>query len=246
MDDPNLIWKQYSKKRTTDLKRKIMEKYIGLVRYVIKRLNMIAPDLLDERDLLNIGILGLSEAIDRFDYKKGVKFETYAIPRVKGMILDELRKIDWAPRSLREKSKQLKEVIHQLENELGREVSSTEILKNISLTEKEYGELSNAINNSVIVSLDKPMNGEANGNLYDMISSEEVEDPFEQTHTTQMKEILIEAIEKLPEKQRLVIALYYYEELTFKEIGNLLKVSESRVSQIHSEVLQKLRQEIRI
>ena len=246
MDDPNLIWKQYSKKRTTEIKRKIMEKYIGLVRYVIKRLNMIAPDLLDERDLMNIGMLGLSEAIDRFDYKKGVKFETYAIPRVKGMILDELRKIDWAPRSLREKSKQLREVIHQLENELGREASSTEILKNIPLSEKEYGEISNAINNSVIVSLDKPLNGESNGNLYDMISSEEVDDPFEQTNTTQMKEILIEAIEKLPEKQRLVIALYYYEELTFKEIGNLLKVSESRVSQIHSEVLQKLRQEIRI
>jgi len=246
MDDPNLIWKQYSKKKTTELKRKIMEKYIGLVRYVIKRLNMIAPDLLDERDLMNIGMLGLSEAIDRFDYKKGVKFETYAIPRVKGMILDELRKIDWAPRSLREKSKQLREIIHQLENELGREASSTEILKNIPLSEKEYGEISNAINNSVIVSLDKPLNGESNGNLYDMISSEEVDDPFEQTNTTQMKEILIEAIEKLPEKQRLVIALYYYEELTFKEIGNLLKVSESRVSQIHSEVLQKLRQEIRI
>jgi len=238
MDDPNLIWKQYSKKKTTELKRKIMEKYIGLVRYVIKRLNMIAPDLLDERDLMNIGMLGLSEAIDRFDYKKGVKFETYAIPRVKGMILDELRKIDWAPRSLREKSKQLREIIHQLENELGREASSTEILKNIPLSEKEYGEISNAINNSVIVSLDKPLNGESNGNLYDMISSEEVDDPFEQTNTTQMKEILIEAIEKLPEKQRLVIALYYYEELTFKEIGNLLKVSESRVSQIHSEVLQ--------
>jgi len=246
MDDPNLIWKQYSKKKTTELKRKIMEKYIGLVRYVIKRLNMIAPDLLDERDLMNIGMLGLSEAIDRFDYKKGVKFETYAIPRVKGMILDELRKIDWAPRSLREKSKQLREIIHQLENELGREASSTEILKNIPLSEKEYGEISNAINNSVIVSLDKPLNGESNGNLYDMISSEEVDDSFEQTNTTQMKEILIEDIEKLPEKQRLVIALYYYEELTFKEIGNLLKVSESRVSQIHSEVLQKLRQEIRI
>jgi RNA polymerase sigma factor for flagellar operon FliA len=246
MPDPTLLWKEYSNNRKIETKRKIMEQYIGLVRYVIKRLNMIAPDLLDERDLMNIGMLGLSEAIDRFDYKKGVKFETYAIPRVKGMILDELRKIDWAPRSVREKSKQLKEIIHQLENELGREVSPTEILKNLQVTEKEYGELNNAINNSVIVSLDKPLSGEVNGNLYDMISSDEIDDPFEQTNTTQMKEILIEAIEKLPEKQRLVIALYYYEELTFKEIGNLLKVSESRVSQIHSEVLQKLRQDIRI
>jgi RNA polymerase sigma factor for flagellar operon FliA len=162
------------------------------------------------------------------------------------MILDELRKIDWAPRSVREKSKQLKEIIHQLENELGREASPTEILKNLQVSEKEYGELNNAINNSVMVSLDKPLSGEMNGNLYDMISSDEIDDPFEQTNTIQMKEILIDAIEKLPEKQRLVIALYYYEELTFKEIGNVLKVSESRVSQIHSEVLQKLRQEIRI
>lgn len=246
MADPILLWKEYSIERKIETKRKIMEQYIGLVRYVIKRLNMIAPDLLDERDLMNIGMLGLAEAIDRFDYKKGVKFETYAIPRVKGMILDELRKIDWAPRSVREKSKQLKEVIHQLENELGREASATEIFKNFSVTEKEYGELNNAINNSVMLSLDKPLGGEAAGNLYDMISSDEIDDPFEQTNITQMKEILIEAIEKLPEKQRLVIALYYYEELTFKEIGNLLKVSESRVSQIHTEVLQKLRQEIRI
>jgi len=246
MPDPMLLWQKYSKSHTIDVKRQIMEQYIGLVRYVIKRLNIIAPDLLEERDLLNIGILGLSEAIDRFDYKKGVKFETYAIPRVKGMILDELRKIDWAPRSVREKIRDLKEVVRRLENELGREVSSSEILNNMEVTDKELGELTNVINNAMVVSLDKPLGGETDGNLYDMISSDEIEDPSEQTHSIQVKEILMDAIEKLPEKQRLVIVLYYYEELTFKEIGSLLKVSESRVSQIHSEVLLKLKQDIRI
>jgi RNA polymerase sigma factor for flagellar operon FliA len=246
MPDPILLWQKYSEARTIDIKRQIMEQYIGLVRYVIKRLNIIAPDLLEERDLLNIGILGLSEAIDRFDYKKGVKFETYAIPRVKGMILDELRKIDWAPRSVRDKIRDLKEIVRRLENELGREVSHAEILNNMEVTDNELNELTNVINNSIIVSLDKPLGGEAEGNLYDMISSDEIEDPSEQTHNTQVKEILMDAIEKLPEKQRLVIVLYYYEELTFKEIGSLLKVSESRVSQIHSEVLLKLKQGIRI
>jgi len=246
MPDPMLLWQKYSKSHTIDVKRQIMEQYIGLVRYVIKRLNIIAPDLLEERDLLNIGILGLSEAIDRFDYKKGVKFETYAIPRVKGMILDELRKIDWAPRSVREKIRDLKEVVRRLENELGREVSPSEILNNMEVTDKELGELTNVINNAMVVSLDKPLGGETDGNLYDMISSDEIEDPSEQTHSIQVKEILMDAIEKLPEKQRLVIVLYYYEELTFKEIGSLLKVSESRVSQIHSEVLLKLKQDIRI
>ena len=246
MPDPMLLWQKYSKTHTIDVKRQIMEQYIGVVRYVIKRLNIIAPDLLEERDLLNIGILGLSEAIDRFDYSKGVKFETYAIPRVKGMILDELRKIDWAPRSVRDKIRDLKEVIRRLENELGREVSPTEILSNMEVTDRELGDLTNVINNAMIVSLDKPLGGETEGNLYDMISSDEVEDPSEQTHNTQVKEILMEAIERLPEKQRLVIVLYYYEELTFKEIGSLLKVSESRVSQIHSEVLLKLKQGIKV
>jgi RNA polymerase sigma factor for flagellar operon FliA len=246
MPDPTLLWQQYSASRTVDVKRQIMEQYIGVVKYVIKRLNIIAPDLLEERDLLNIGILGLSEAIERFDYTKGVKFETYAIPRVKGMILDELRKIDWAPRSVRDKIKDLKEVVRRLENELGREVSHSEILNNMDVTDKELGELNNVISNSMIVSLDKPLGGETEGNLYDMISSDEIEDPSEQTHNAQVKKMLVEAIEKLPEKHRMVIVLYYYEELTFKEIGNLLKVSESRVSQIHSEVLLKLKQGIRI
>jgi len=246
MSDPMLLWQKYSKTRTIDVKRQIMEQYIGVVRYVIKRLNIIAPDLLEERDLINIGILGLSEAIDRFDYEKGVKFETYAIPRVKGMILDELRKIDWAPRSVRDKIKDLKEVIRRLENELGREISPSEILNNMEVTDKELGDLTNVINNSIIVSLDKPLGGETEGNLYDMISSDEIEDPSEQTHNAQVKEILMDAIEKLPEKQRLVVVLYYYEELTFKEIGSLLKVSESRVSQIHSEVLVKLKQGIKV
>jgi RNA polymerase sigma factor for flagellar operon FliA len=246
MFDPMELWKQYSKKRTDELKKRIMEQYIGVIKYVIKKLNMVAPNILDERDLINIGMLGLSEAIDRFDFRKGVKFETYAIPRVKGMILDELRKLDFAPRSVREKSKQIKTAIRQLESELGREVSSQEIIESLSVTTKEYGEISNVINNSAMISLDKPLGGESEGNLYDIISSDSEEDPSEKTHFLQMKEILIDAIEKLPEKQRLIIALYYYEELTFKEIGNILNVSESRVSQIHTEVLQKLRQEIRV
>jgi RNA polymerase sigma factor for flagellar operon FliA len=246
MTDPLQLWKSYSKTRVIEIKQKIMEQYIGLVRYVIKRLNMVAPNLLDERDLMNIGMLGLSEAIDRFDYKKGVKFETYAIPRVKGMILDELRKLDFAPRSVREKSKQLKEAIHQLENELGREVSSQEVMEYLPVSMREYGEITNVINNSAMISLDKPLGNGKEGNLYDVITDEEIEDPSEQTHFQQMKEILVDALERLPEKQRLIIALYYYEELTFKEIGVILNVSESRVSQIHTEVLLKLRQDIRI
>jgi RNA polymerase sigma factor FliA len=246
MGDPLLLWKSYSKKRVIETKQQLMEQYIGLIKYVIKRLNMVAPNLLDERDLMNIGMLGLSEAIDRFDYKKGVKFETYAIPRVKGMILDELRKLDFAPRSVREKSKQLKEAIHQLENELGREVSSQEVMDYLPVSMREYGEINNVINNSSMISLDKPLGNGKEGSLYDVITDEEIEDPSEQTHFQQMKEILVEALEKLPEKQRLIIALYYYEELTFKEIGVILNVSESRVSQIHTEVLLKLRQDIRV
>ena len=213
MPDPTLLWQKYSTTRTIDVKRQIMEQYIGVVKYVIKKLNIMAPDLLEERDLLSIGMLGLSEAIERFDHTKGVKFETYAIPRVKGMILDELRKIDWAPRSVRDKIKDLKEVVRRLENELGREVSHSEILNNMEVTDKELCELTNVINNSMVVSLDKPLGieTEGEGNLYDMISSDEVEDPSEQTHNAQVKEMLVDAIEKLPEKHRLVIVLYYYE-----------------------------------
>jgi len=233
------LWQRYKAKHHPEIKKQLMARYIGLVKYVAQRLNLAQTPLLEEDDLVNIGMLGLHDAIDRFDPERGIKFETYAIPRIKGMIIDEIRKLDLVPRSVREKSRLVKEAVHRLEGEKKREVSAAEIASELSLSVEEYQRLkANAIS---IVSLDKTLDDDEVHSLYDVTLASDAPDIAEAIDKQNMREVLMEAINQLPDKERLVIALYYYEELTFKEIGALLGISESRVSQIHGEVLLKLR-----
>jgi RNA polymerase sigma factor for flagellar operon FliA len=237
------IWQRYKTEPHDELKKQLMTRYLGLVKYVVHGLNLAQSHLLSEDDLVNIGILGLHEAIDRFDPERGIKFETYAIPRIKGMIIDEMRKIDWVPRSVREKSRQIHETVHRLEGKQQREVSPWEVAEELSISVEEYRQLETGV--VPVVSLDKPLHNNEPLSLHDIIASSDSSDPGEAMDTQQLREALIESIQQLPDKQRSVIALYYYEELTLKEIGAVLGISESRVSQIHTEVLSNLRQTLR-
>jgi len=202
------------------------------------------PPAIEEKDLYHIGTLGLVEALERFNLEYGIKFETYAIPRIKGSIIDELRKLDWIPRSLRSKTNMYKEKTVELEQKFGGSFTDTEVSHGLGIDEDDLNSWKREMNGLNMLSLDKPVDDSNSQNLYDMIEVEDdsyIENNIEEE---EMRKILLEAIKQLPEKTRLAITLYYYEKLTFKEIGKLLNVSESRISQIHSETMVKLKKTI--
>lgn len=237
-------WQEYKSHGTIQIKQKITNQYLGLVKYVVRKMIKNYPQAIEEQDLYHIGILGLIEAIDRFDPQYGIKFETYAIPRIKGSIIDEMRKLDWVPRSLRSRTNMLKEKTVELEQKFHGEISQQEIASGMGIELNELHAWQKNMNGLNLMSLDKPVDDSNKQNLYDMIESEEETNPMAKIEDDEMKKILLKAIKKLPEKTRLAITLYYYEKLTFKEIGEILEVSESRISQIHSETMIKLKKEI--
>jgi RNA polymerase sigma factor for flagellar operon FliA len=238
------MWKTYTVKRDPELKKKLMVRYTGLVKYVIHRSNLSLPNVLEEADLLNYGMLGLSDAIDRFQPERGIKFETYAIPRIKGIIIDEMRKLDWLPRSVRDKSRHLNETIRRLEHEHGDSVNAKDIADELEVSIEEYHALAKKTNYMPILSLDRTYAGGEQTTLHDTISSTDGTEVIESIANEELRELLIETLNAMAEKPRIVLTLYYYEELTFKEIGRVLNISESRVSQIHSEAILNLRRKV--
>jgi RNA polymerase sigma factor for flagellar operon FliA len=186
-------------------------------------------------------VIGLGEALDRYNPYFGIKFETYAIPRVKGAIIDELRKQDWIPRSLRSKSNMMRRVIEDLEQVNRGEVPAQEVAQHLGISVDEYQHWQSQVNNTSLISLDKPNQNYDEHNLYDVVEDEGSVNALECMEDEEMKKILVKVIKKLPEKARLAITLYYFERLTFKEIGKILNVSESRISQIHSETCERMR-----
>ncbi len=234
-------WQAYHQKKATDLRDKLMVKYLGLVHYVVNKLFKTVPTNVAREDLVNIGVIGLSEALDRYDPYFGIKFETYAIPRIRGAIIDELRKQDWIPRSLRSKSNKIKKIVEELEQAHRGEISDTAIAGQLGISESEYHQWQSQLSNSSMISLDKPNPNLDDHNLYEAIEDRTSTNPLENIEEDEMKALLVKVIKKLPEKSRLAITLYYYEHLTFKEIGKILSVSESRISQIHSETVDRLK-----
>ncbi|RMG63752.1 MAG: FliA/WhiG family RNA polymerase sigma factor [Calditrichaeota bacterium] len=235
------LWKKYYECKTDELRQRLMVKYLGLVHYVVNKLFKSIPQNIERNDLVNIGVLGLSEALDRYNPYFGIKFETYAIPRIKGAIIDELRKQDWMPRSLRSKSNLIKKAIDELEQTTRGEVSDQEVANYLGISEKEYLTWQSQLNRTNVVSLDKPNPNYDDHNLYEAIEDPAGENPMENMENEEMKALLVKIIKQLPEKARMAITLYYYERLTFKEIGKILNVSESRISQIHSETIERMR-----
>jgi RNA polymerase sigma factor for flagellar operon FliA len=241
------LWEIYERNRDSKTKEQLIIKYISLVKYVAGRMMISLPPSVELDDLESAGTMGLIDAIERFDPKYGVKFESFAIPRIKGAILDELRKLDWVPRSIRSKARELEKAIYKLESTKGGPVTDEEISKSLNISLEEYFDLLKEIGSVSLLSLDESIfNGEGGkASLHEVIEDKEAENAVEEINREELKEIMIKAIDDLPEIERLVIALYYYEELTLQEIGQVLQLSESRISQIHTKTILTLKAKLR-
>jgi RNA polymerase sigma factor for flagellar operon FliA len=232
-------------KRTHDpkIKEKLMLFYIDFVRGIVRKMNLAySGALLSEDDLVDIGMIGLSDAIEKFDPKVGVKFETYAYTRIRGCIIDEIRKLDNLPRSARNKIGLLDKARSRIENEIGDKAQSWKIADEVGISVEEYEKILKLEKESKTISFN--LNVGENIELGELIKSED-KNPEETLFENEIKQAIVEELKKLSERERLVIVLYYYEELTFKEIAEILKLSESRVSQIHSEAMNKIRNSLK-
>lgn len=239
-NERNELWEVYSAHRTSELREKIILEYSGLVKVVAGRLNMYLGYTVELDDLVSYGIFGLIDAIDKFDYNKGIKFETYASLRIRGSILDQIRKMDWVPRTLRQKQKRLEQAYYQLENELGRAASNEEVAALLEISVDELETWRNQVEFSGVVSLDDYVEQGAEVKVDTSVKPVFVQ-PEKKIQKEELTKMLKEALESLTENEKKVILLYYYEELTLKEISNILEVSESRVSQLHTKSLVKLK-----
>lgn len=237
------LWEAYSKTKDSGIREELILKYTYLVKFVAGRLYANYGNNVEYDDLVSYGIFGLIDAIDKYDLSRGVKFDTYAQLRIRGAIIDQLREIDWLPRSIRQKSKELEKAYYELENKLGRPATDEEMAGNFGLTVEEFQKKIQNITTYSIISLDDLLEQKR-----EVTSSEEekqIETPENVVEDIEVKEILVGAIGTLPEKEKKVVSLYYYDELTYKEIGRLLNISESRVSQLHTKAIIRLKNKFR-
>ena len=232
------VWQVYSTTKSPALKEKLILQYAPLVKYVAGRMLIHIGQHVEYDDLVGYGVFGLIDAIDKFDYEKGVKFETYASLRIRGAIIDHIRRLDWVPRTLRQKNKQMEQAYSKLEDELGREPTEDELAAKLSLTVEETQEFMRKSSVLSLVSLDDFLEQNYEAAFGVLVSKQD--SPEEQTERRERKAMLAEAINKLSDKEKLVVTLYYFEDLTLKEISSIMKVSESRVSQIHTKAIGKL------
>ena len=240
------LWRAYIETKDPKLKEELIRKYSPMVKYIVSRLKGALPSGVDEEDLLSFGIMGLLEAIDRFNPNRNVKFETFASLRIKGAIIDELRRLGWIPRSVQEKMRRLEEARLTLFSKLGRDPTDEEVRKFLNLSEKEYEKLLNDVRILTLFPLDYLVELEDEEVPIQEVISDPTQVPFD--HVLEEEELieeLAEAIAQLPERERLVITLYYYEGLTLREIGEIIGFSEARACQIHSSAILKLRARLR-
>ncbi len=236
------LWDEYMKTGSAELRGKIILEYAPLVKTVAGRLSMYLGYNVEYDDLVSYGIFGLIDAIDKFDAMKEVKFETYASLRIRGAILDQIRKMDWIPRTIRQKQKQIDSVIRQIEAETGKSASDEEIAQKLGITEEEFADWQSQMKITGLVSLNEYIEqGSDVSQDSGQHTSARFVSPEENVEKQELTKVLGEALELLTEKENKVITLYYYEDLTLKEISNVLEVSESRVSQLHTRALQKMK-----
>ncbi|MDE5718269.1 MAG: FliA/WhiG family RNA polymerase sigma factor [Lachnospiraceae bacterium] len=244
MDDTGKkkLWEEYAGTRSPEVREKIILEYAPLVKVVAGRLSMYLGYNVEYEDLVSYGIFGLIDAIDKFDCMKDVKFETYASLRIRGAILDQIRKMDWIPRTIRQKQKRIDAAIKEIETQYGRSATDEEIAKILGITDEEYLDWQSQMKITNVVSLNEFLEqGSEVSNEAGSTKSAVFDSPEEILERDELKKILAQALELLTEKERKVIVLYYYEDLTLKEISNILEVSESRISQLHTRALQKMR-----
>ncbi|ACN99296.1 sigma-70 family RNA polymerase sigma factor [Sulfurihydrogenibium azorense] len=225
-------------------KNEIIIEYLPKIKYIVKALkHENLPPIVDEEDLIQVGVLGLYDALEKYDPSKGIKLSTYAEIRIRGYIIDHLRQLDWVPRSVRSKIKNLENKIAQLEAQLGRQAKTEEIANYLGMTVEEYMTYAEVLANKVLISLDSDVSKDDDESLHlwEVISSND-DTPDKVVEEKQLKEILSDIIlNHLDERERLLISLYYYEELNMKEIADILGITESRVSQLHTKIMLKLK-----
>ncbi|MEY8332875.1 FliA/WhiG family RNA polymerase sigma factor [Lachnospiraceae bacterium 47-T17] len=233
------LWEDYRRRQTPELREQIIIEYAPLVKLVAGRLNMYLGYNVEYEDLVSYGIFGLIDAIDKFDMSKDVKFETYASLRIRGSILDQIRKMDWIPRTVRQKQKKIDEAIKTIEARTGKTAGDEEIAAELGLSEDELLGWQSQLKVTNMVSLNEYVEQGTEPVMETRGNSHFVQ-PEELVEQNELKEMLGKAMEQLTEKESKVILLYYYEEMTLKEISRVLSVSESRVSQLHTKALSKM------
>ena len=235
------VWIEYKKNKTEQLRNTLMENYLHLVRYNAERIHVKLPDEVELDDLMSAGIFGLMDAINAFDLERGVKFETYCAPRIRGAILDELRSMDWVPRLVRSRAHKLDGATKQLEVELGRAPTQEEVAKRLKVPMAEFEKMAKDASAVGLVSLSRKwFETDSNKDVreIDVLEDKRGADPVREIQRKDLKELITKGLSRA---ERLIIILYYFEEMTMKEIGATLDLSESRVSQMHSSILARLK-----
>jgi RNA polymerase sigma factor for flagellar operon FliA len=226
---------------TTAERDTLINETLPLIKHIAHRVATKLPSNIEIRDLINAGVLGLLDAIDKFEPERNVKFKTYAEVRIRGAILDSLRNLDWAPRSLRKKSKDLERAYAEISQKLGRPATDEEVSEAMGEDLEHFHALVDQLHGLTIGSFENISDGEDGDSFLNYYPDDGTNDPYAKFETNEVTRLLVGAIDELPEKERLVLSLYYYEEFTMKEIGALLGVNESRVSQLHTKAMLRLR-----
>jgi RNA polymerase sigma factor for flagellar operon FliA len=239
------LWRRYKGSGDTAARERLVVAYSPLVKYVSGRMASGLPAHVEEADLISYGLVGLINAIERFEPEREIKFETYAITRIKGSIIDELRSLDWVPRSVRSRARDIERANAKLEHKLQRAPTDEEMSAELGMSTDEFHDALVQISNSTVAALDELWTvSDSSGDqvsLLDTLTDENAPDPAAVMDQTDLKDRVADAISRLPEREKLVVALYYYENLTLREIGEVLGVTESRVSQLHTKAVLRLR-----
>lgn len=241
------IWRNYRDTGDQSIRDAIVKQYAPLVKYVAGKVSVGMPQSVDFDDLVGFGVFGLFDAIEKFDPDKHVKFKTYAVTRIRGAIFDELRSIDWVPRSVRQKTREIDETVQHLEARLGRSATDDEVAGEMGMSLEQYNQMMLKVSGTSMLSLnDVWYTGEDNDkiSIVESIEAPNSLRPDAIAEKDEMRRVIVEAISDLPEKEKKVLVLYYYEDLTLKEIGKVLDVTESRISQLHTKAISRLRSKL--
>jgi len=237
------LWQRYHQQVDADTENALIEKYLPMVSSAVARLAMTLPEHVDQDDLYSAGLVGLLQALRNFDPTCGVSFETYARARVRGAMLDELRRMDWVPRAVHEKARKIQNAMLELQQKLGRTPTEAQVAKALNLSATEYAQLLNEVRPAAFVCLDAVNSSEDSdgGSLHEVIASTIEESPVQQASQQELKKVVFERLKELPEIQRKVLALYYAEDLHLREIAEVFGLTESRICQIHSQAILGIR-----
>jgi len=240
------LWQRYHQQQPGskgDTENALVQKYLPLVSAVVNRLAMTLPEHVDHDDLYSVGLIGLLQALRNYNPACGTSFETYARVRIRGAMLDELRRMDWVPRTIHEKARRIKQVLGELEQKLGKTPTEAQMAKAMDMTVEEYEELLDEVRPAAFVCLDAVNSSEEgdSGPLYEVIADQATEGPVEKVSNNELKQVIFERLKELPEMQRKVLALYYLEDMHLREIAEVFKLTESRICQIHAQAILAIR-----